>query len=173
MTGILKKKKSPCPYYYYQCKSSNTCPNADNHVSSNSANSGNTSSTPPPPTDDTPNCSDCTSHCSSPCSCTNSGTCNGTVSTPPKPPATVKCSRWDCSASVSSTDEHRVGPCSGCGSSYWSCGCRASYSESYHRTRSCCFSGCSNTWQACSIEGWSPLCNNAYRKRKGWKCGAR
>ena len=28
----------------------------------------------------TPNCPDCTSHCSSPCSCTNSGTCNGTVS---------------------------------------------------------------------------------------------
>ena len=36
-------------------------------------------------TDDTPNCSDCTSHCSSPCSCSNSGTCNGTVSTPSTP----------------------------------------------------------------------------------------
>ena len=31
-------------------------------------------------TDNTPNCSDCTSHCSSPCSCANSGTCGGTVS---------------------------------------------------------------------------------------------
>ena len=38
-------------------------------------------------TDNTPNCSDCTSHCSSPCSCSNSGTCNGTVSTP-SPPST-------------------------------------------------------------------------------------
>ena len=36
-----------------------------------------------PPTDNTPNCPDCTSDCSSPCNCTNSGTCGGTVSTPP------------------------------------------------------------------------------------------
>ena len=42
-----------------------------------------TGSTPPAPTDNTPNCQDCTSDCSSPCSCTNSGTCGGTVSTPP------------------------------------------------------------------------------------------
>ena len=33
----------------------------------------------------TPNCPDCTSHCSSPCSCTNSGTCDGTASTPSTP----------------------------------------------------------------------------------------
>ena len=38
------------------------------------------SSSTSPPADGTPNCPDCTSHCSSPCSCTNSGTCNGTVS---------------------------------------------------------------------------------------------
>ena len=31
------------------------------------------------PTDNTPNCPDCTAHCS-PCNCSNSGTCNGTVS---------------------------------------------------------------------------------------------
>ena len=31
-------------------------------------------------TDNTPNCPDCTAHCSSPCRCTNSGTCNGSVS---------------------------------------------------------------------------------------------
>ena len=37
--------------------------------------------------DDTPNCSDCTSHCSSPCSCSTSGTCDGTVTTPPPPPS--------------------------------------------------------------------------------------
>ncbi len=30
--------------------------------------------------DETPNCSDCTTHCSSPCGCSTSGTCNGTVS---------------------------------------------------------------------------------------------
>ena len=50
-------------------------------------------STPPPPTptDNTPNCQDCTSHCSSPCSCTNSGTCNGTVTAPPPPAETCSC----------------------------------------------------------------------------------
>ena len=37
---------------------------------------------PPLVTDNTPNCSGCTSHCSSPCSCSTFGTCNGTVSTP-------------------------------------------------------------------------------------------
>ena len=34
----------------------------------------------PTPTDGTPNCPDCTTHCSSPCLCTNSGTCNGSMS---------------------------------------------------------------------------------------------
>ena len=34
----------------------------------------------PTPTDGTPNCPDCTTHCSSPCLCTNSGTCNGSTS---------------------------------------------------------------------------------------------
>ena len=47
-----------------------------------------------------------------------------------------------------------------------------SYLDNLHRTRTCRFSGCSNTWQACSIEGWSPLCNNPYRNRNGWNCGA-
>ena len=39
-------------------------------------------------TDNTPNCPDCTSHCSSPCGCSNSGTCNGSVYTPPSTPST-------------------------------------------------------------------------------------
>ena len=85
-----------CPYYYYQCRSSNTCPNASNHYSSSSSTPP-TGSTPPsggstPPTDNTPNCQDCTTHCSSPCSCTNSGTCGGTVTPPPEPPPSDGCS---------------------------------------------------------------------------------
>ena len=47
-----------------------------------------------------------------------------------------------------------------------------SYLDNLHRTRTCRFSGCSNSWQACSIEGWSPLCNNPYRNQNGWNCGA-
>ena len=47
-----------------------------------------------------------------------------------------------------------------------------SYLDNLHRTRTCRFSGCSNEWQACSIEGWSPLCNNPYRNQNGWNCGA-
>lgn len=46
------------------------------------------------------------------------------------------------------------------------------YSVNLHRDRTCRFSGCGNSWQACSISGWSPYCENAYRKSKGWKCGA-
>ena len=96
--------------------------------------------------DATPNCSDCTSHCSSPCRCTNSGTCNGTVSTPPTPSDnTPDCSYCTdgCSSCPSSSGydpgcghiydsleayEALPGncviwefPCSICNESYWAC----------------------------------------------------
>ena len=55
-------------------------------------------------TDSTPNCPDCTTHCSSPCNCTNSGTCNGTVTdeTPNCPDCTTHCSS-PCSCTNSGT----------------------------------------------------------------------
>ena len=125
------------------------CPDCTSHCSSpcSCTNSGTCNGTV---TDNTPNCSDCTSHCSSPCSCSNSGTCNGSVSTPPPKPSGTTCSACNVSYNPNST-----------------------YHVNLHRVRECRFSGCGNTWQACSIDGWSPLCNNAYRKSKGWNCGAR
>ena len=62
------------------------------------------SSVPPTPTDGTPNCPDCTTHCSSPCLCTNSGTCNGAVTdgTPNCPDCTSDCSS-PCSCTNSGT----------------------------------------------------------------------
>ena len=51
----------------------------------NSGSSGGSSGGSNPPTDNTPNCPDCASHCSPSCSCTNSGTCNGSASTPSTP----------------------------------------------------------------------------------------
>ena len=58
--------------------------NGKYHVTITDTNIGSGSGGMPPsgstsPSDNTPNCPDCTSHCSSPCSCTNSGTCGGSV----------------------------------------------------------------------------------------------
>ena len=64
-------------------------------------NSGST-----PPTDNTPNCQDCTSHCSSPCSCTNSGTCDGTVVD--TTPNSQDCAS-DCSSPCSCTNSGTCG----------------------------------------------------------------
>ena len=77
-----------CSYMsYYKCS-----PHTHNYYSSGSS------------TDNTPNCPDCTSDCSSPCSCTNSGTCGGTVtdSTPNCPDCTSDCSS-PCSCTNSGT----------------------------------------------------------------------
>ena len=83
---------SGCGEAYYTCEHS-SCPKSNTHGGSQ-----------PPPTDNTPNCQDCTSHCSSPCSCSNSGTCNGTVvdSTPNCSGCTSHCSS-PCSCSDSGT----------------------------------------------------------------------
>ncbi len=148
--------------------------------------------------DNTPNCPDCTSDCSSPCSCTNSGTCGGTVtdntpdcsyctdgcsscpssdpppstpSTPPSTPSTpttVSCGRSGCTDTVSSSNEHRVGPCSACGASYWSCGQHASWSENQHRLRTCRYGTCGQTWRKCTSS--TPSCSSP--NRQGKKCWA-
>ena len=55
----------------------------------------------------------------------------------PPPPATVSCGRSACTASVSSSTEHRVGPCNACGKSYWSCGQYGSYHENQCCERTC------------------------------------
>ena len=73
--------------------------------------------------------------------------------------------------SSSDDDSSDTTTCSA-GHVYKTTGRWASYLANLHRDRTCRFSGCGNSWQACSISGWSPLCNNAYRKSKGWKCGA-
>ena len=80
---------------------------------------------------------------------------------------TVSCGRSACTDSVSSSTEHRVGPCSACSASYWSCGSSATWSENQHRTRTCRRSGCGNTWQRCTSS--TPSCN----VRSGRSCWAR
>ena len=113
-------------------------------------------------TDNTPNCPDCTSHCSPPCLCSNSGTCNGTVTdnTPDCsyctdgcsacPPQIVACggaSYTGCSGASSRT-EHHVPLCSnGCGNGYWTCDAQAVYNhETTFTCRRCgtSFTRCSN-----------------------------
>ena len=97
-----------------------------------------------------PNCQDCTSHCSSPCSCSNSGTCNGTVSTPstPSTPQIVKCaaaSYTGCSGASSRT-AHKVDSCGNCSKAYWTCDPNASRHTEVKR---CKRSGCGASLTAC------------------------
>ena len=160
-----------CVREYYTCESS-TCPDSNTHVNDNTpncpdctwdcspcrcSNSGTCGGTV---VDNTPNCSGCTSHCSSPCSCSNSGTCNGTVVD--NSPDCDSCTTGGCSACPT--------VCTACNQPY---NPNSTYHVNLHRLRECRFSGCGNSWHACSISGWSPPCNNPYRKSKGWNCGAK
>ena len=145
------------------------CQDCTSHCSSpcSCTNSGTCNGTV---VDETPNCQDCTSHCSSPCSCTNSGTCNGTVSTPPSGSTPPEDDDGDSGDSGDSSSNMIT--CSANSShSYPANHPNVGYLNDLHRSRTCRFSGCGNSWHACSIEGWSPYCNNPYRKRNGWKCG--
>ena len=89
------------------------------------------------------------------CTVTSFYACDGHSHSYPTP--TVSCWRSSCTASVSSAYEHQVPPCSACGSSYWTCGTYASYSENQHRERTCRRSGCGNTWRRC--QGATPRCS--------------
>ena len=139
----------------------------------------------PPPTDDTPNCQDCTSHCSSPCSCTNSGTCNGTMTdnTPNCSGCTSHCSSpcncsdsGTCNGTVAAPPTPTPTPPSptlcpadewtGCGSTTShakTCGgghlyytCNPSAVAEHAPSRECRRSGCDNTWARCQK---APMCD--------------
>ena len=216
-------RSSTCDAKYRNCMGLKRDHNESDSVSlksyhSETADSSSPIVSPPPtptPTDGTPNCPDCTSHCAPPCLCSNSGTCNGTVSyhvcgehettvsgdhslqascsltdangnsctvtnfyacqshtcvfpAPPPPPPTVSCGRSGCSASVSSANEHRVGPCTACGGSYWSCSWSASYWANEHRLRTCRYGTCGQTWRRCQSS--TPNCLSP--NRQGERCWA-
>ena len=128
-----------CRKEYYTCEHSR-CPDSNRHWPSGSSsppndgsggNSGGNNN--PTPTDNTPNCQDCTSDCSSPCSCSNSGTCGGTVvdNTPNCDQCTDGCSACPtvCSScgstynpdSSSDVQQHKDVECIKCGTTYKLC----------------------------------------------------
>ena len=134
-----------------------------------SCGSGSGYTQPSPPSDETPNCPDCTFHCSSPCGCMNSGTCNGAIgSPPPSPPETptpmppsppsIVCgaASWTgCDSSgIMYSDDHKVHVCpSGCGNHYWTCGSAVLWhTDPITCQRPDCgvtFTGCTNYEGAC------------------------
>lgn len=142
-----------CGKEYYTCQHS-TCPDSNRHWSAGSS--------PPPnnggsggsggggnnqPTDNTPNCSGCTSDCSSPCSCTNSGTCGGTVVD-----NTPNCN--DCTDGCSSCPT----VCTSCGRTYDP---DSSSDKMMHEAVECIKCGadyhiCSSQWGDCSESEPSP-----------------
>ena len=104
--------------------------------------------------DDTPNCSDCTSHCSSPCSCTNSGTCGGTVTdnTPDCSYCTDGCSSCPSSDPPPSTPSTPPSTPStpttvACGGASYT-GCSGASSRTEHHVPSC--SNCGSSYWTCS-----------------------
>ena len=144
-----------CKEKYYICQ--NDCINT--HVPPSGSGSGSRSSTPSTPTDNTPNCQDCTSHCSSPCSCTNSGTCNGTVvdSTPNCSGCTSHCSSpcsclnsGTCNGTVTTPPSGGSTPPEDDDSSSDDSG--GSDTGSSGKVLTCSRPACGNTWQ----EGESP-----------------
>ncbi len=82
-----------------------------------------------------------------------------------------ECSPHSHSYPSSSDDDSGKATCSA-GHTYKTTGRWASYLANLHRARTCRYSECVQTWQACSIDGWSPICNKPYRKRNGLKCWA-
>ena len=148
----LGPNNQPCEYGAHW-----TC---DPHTHAYNSGSGSN------PVDNTPNCQDCTSDCSVPCNCTNSGTCGGTPTdnTPNCSYCTNGCSSCDddddssevtcgaaswtgCTTSVSSETEHKVWSCSHCGKSYWTCG---SSVLRHTETFTCVRSGCGVTFTRCT-----------------------
>lgn len=181
-----KVKCTECGKKYFTCQSS-TCPDSSTHSGSGSGSGGST-----PPTDNTPNCQDCTSHCSSPCICSNSGTCNGTVAAAP-PPSYHACGvhltsvsgDHSLQSSCSSTDSHG-NTCTV--TSFYACQSHThvypptcanghtydpnnTYQYNLHRTRTCRYTECGRTWEKCTTP-ITPVCRKPYRQRNGLKCWA-
>ena len=86
-------------------------------------------------------------------------------------PPSASCGRSSCTASVSSSTEHQGGPCAS-GHTYWTCNPNVNVSnwQNKHRVRTCRYSECRQTWQACVSS--TPICNKPSRKQNGKKCWA-
>ena len=119
----------------------------------------------PTPTDGTPNCPDCTTHCSSPCGCTNSGTCNGAVTdeTPNCPDCTTHCSSpcgctnsGTCNGAASAPSTPTTPPPEpepttvACGGASYT-GCPGASSGTEHQVL-LCSNGCGNGYWTCSTD---------------------
>ncbi len=88
----------------------------------------------------------------------------------PAAPA-ISCGRSGCTQTVSSSTAHQV-TCSA-GHQYWSCGQYASWHANHHRTRTCRFGKCGQSWQRCSrpSSAPTPMCTDP--TRTGERCWAK
>ncbi len=88
----------------------------------------------------------------------------------PAPPA-ISCGRSGCTQTVSSSTAHQV-TCSA-GHQYWSCGQYATWHANHHRTRTCRFGRCGQSWQRCSRPSSAPTPMCADPTRSGERCWAK
>ncbi len=88
----------------------------------------------------------------------------------PAPPA-ISCGRSGCTQTVSSSTAHQV-TCSA-GHQYWSCGQYASWHANHHRTCTCRFGRCGQSWQRCSRPSSAPTPMCADPTRTGERCWAK
>ena len=96
--------------------------------------------------------------------------CSAHSHTYPSPPS-VSCGRSSCTVSVSSSTEHESDPCAS-GHTYYTCNPNVNVSnwQNKHRVRTCRYSECRQTWQACQSS--TPICNKPYRQQNGLRCWA-
>ncbi|MDE0315626.1 MAG: hypothetical protein OXM61_12035 [Candidatus Poribacteria bacterium] len=83
----------------------------------------------------------------------------------------ISCGRSGCTQTVSSSTAHQV-TCSA-GHQYWSCGQYANWHANHHRTRTCRFGRCGQSWQRCSrpSSAPTPMCTDP--TRAGQRCWAK
>ena len=104
------------------------------------------------------------------CTVTSFYACQTHTHVYPAPPA-ISCGRSGCTQTVSSSTAHQV-TCSA-GHQYWSCGQYANWHANHHRTRTCRFGRCGQTWQRCSRPSSAPTPMCADPTRSGQRCWAK
>ncbi|MDE0482872.1 MAG: hypothetical protein OXI67_09860 [Candidatus Poribacteria bacterium] len=103
------------------------------------------------------------------CTVTSFYACQSHTHVYPAPPA-ISCGRSGCTETVSSSTAHQV-TCSA-GHQYWSCGQYATWHANHHRTRTCRFGKCGQSWQRCSRPSSAPTPMCADPTRSGQRCWA-
>ncbi len=182
-----------CSYYYYTCQTSNACPNANNHVTgsgSDAAHNPSDSTPSPPTTPSTPSYHACGvhedwqsgDHSAAACGVSTHIACDGLNHQQVQCTSTNangdQCTHtyWACKHPAGGSSHNHVYPAppepdpepegATCANGH-SYDPNNPLEANAHRTRTCRYSRCGNSWPECSN---NPLCNDPRRKALGKYC---